>query len=75
MKVYEDYVVVMPASQAMMVTNLLANLGLALEGLVLEIPEGDDYLVRIEPKNIHEAYKAVRTALEENWLGHNGSEL
>jgi len=66
---YDEYVVVMPAHDAMKVANTLANLGLALEGLELRIPEGDDYLVAITPADIHTAWKAVNIALEQNWLG------
>ena len=70
MKIYDEYVVVMPADQAIQVANTLANLGLALEGTTLEIGEGGDPLFRVGPRDIHEAWRAISDALQENWLGH-----
>jgi hypothetical protein len=63
------YVAVMPADEAIRVANLLANLGMILEGIELRIPEGDSYMLAVRPEDIHAAWKAVDTALHENWLG------
>lgn len=69
MSTYDNYVVVIPATEAIQVANLLAALGMALEGLTLEVPEGDSYMFRITPQDIHAAWKAIHENLHENWLG------
>lgn len=70
MKTYDNYIAVMPADEAIFVVNLLANIGIALEGLTLTVNEApDDPLFSVTPQMIHRAWKAVDTALHDNWLG------
>lgn len=70
MRLYQNYIVVMPADQAIQVSNLLARLGTLLD-FTLELPEGDSFMFRVEPREIREAHTALLDALQHNWLGAN----
>lgn len=64
---YEDYVVVMPAKEAIQVANLLARYGMMFQGVSLLV---EDDLFSIRPEENREAHKAMLVALNDNWLGH-----
>jgi hypothetical protein len=72
-KKYDNYICVMPANDAIKVANLLANMGFLLD-FELTLRDGDGVLCHITPEKIREAWKAVDTALHENWLGSGQRE-
>lgn len=70
-KPYDHYITVLTIEEGMRIANLIASLGIALEGLTLVVPEGDDEMFRIEPRQLREAHRIMMDALENRWLGTN----
>lgn len=60
----DDYTVSLPLQDALQLSHLLMNLGIALEGLVLTVEEApDDPLLTITPRDIQAAHALLQRGM------------